>query len=114
MSKIGKRGYKLSLSNLQKICIARALLRRPRILLLNNATSSLDIENEIIVHAALEEGQRNRTTIIVSDRLSSIHNADRIAVIKQGQIVEIGDHSTLIDKSGIYYSMYVAETKSLN
>ncbi|CAD5125197.1 DgyrCDS13439 [Dimorphilus gyrociliatus] len=111
---IGKRGYKLSLNHLQRICIARALLRRPKILLLDNATSSLDIESEIIVQAALEEGQRNRTTIIISDRLSSIHNADKIAVIKQGRIVEMGDHSTLIDKSGIYYSMYVAETKTFN
>ena len=89
----------------QRVAIARALVRNPKILLLDEATSALDSENEAVVQAALDHAQKGRTSIVISHRLSTIHNADCIAVIKGEKIVELGTHDTLIAKQGIYYRL---------
>ncbi len=99
---IGDRGGKLSGGQRQRISIARAILKNPEILLLDEATSALDTDSERLVQEALEKLMKNRTTIIVAHRLSTIKNADIIYVLHEGEIVESGDHSTLISQDGIY------------
>lgn len=90
----------------QRIAIARAIIKSPRILLLDEATSALDMESERIVQEALENVTIGRTTVMVAHRLSTIKNADLIAVIQQGQVREIGSHEELIRKQeGLYYSL---------
>ncbi len=101
-SNIGDRGGKLSGGQRQRISIARAILKNPEILLLDEATSALDTDSERLVQEALEKLMQNRTTIIVAHRLSTIKNADIIYVLHEGEIVESGDHNTLIAEDGIY------------
>ncbi len=101
-SVIGDRGQKLSGGERQRISIARALLRDAPILLLDEATSALDAENERLVQAALDNLLKGRTSIVVAHRLSTIRRADRIVVIENGSIVEMGSHRELIEKNGAY------------
>ena len=103
---IGERGVKLSGGQRQRLSIARVFLKDPPILILDEATSALDNSTEILIQAALDELCRGRTTIVVAHRLSTIKNADRIAVIADGHIVEEGTHAALLAMEGMYADLY--------
>ena len=99
---VGERGTKLSGGQKQRIAIARAVLRDARVLLLDEATSSLDSSSEAMVQDALERLMQNRTTFIIAHRLSTVQHADRIFVLENGKIVQVGQHSDLFAKEGLY------------
>jgi ATP-binding cassette, subfamily B, bacterial len=103
---VGDRGVKLSGGQRQRIAIARAILKDPSILILDEATSSLDAKSERLVQEALEKLMEHRTTIIIAHRLSTIRKADRILVIKEGRIAESGSHKELsVVENGIYNNL---------
>jgi ABC-type multidrug transport system fused ATPase/permease subunit len=99
---IGDRGSKLSGGQRQRISIARAILKNPPILILDEATSALDTESEKMVQEALENLMKNRTTLVVAHRLSTIKKADEICVLHEGRIVERGKHEALLQHDGLY------------
>ncbi len=103
---IGDRGVRLSGGQRQRLCVARALLRDAPILILDEATSALDTESEAMVQKALANLMENRTTLVIAHRLSTIMHADRIVVLDQGEVVEVGSHQELLLKDGVYRNLY--------
>ena len=108
---IGERGVKLSGGQRQRLAIARAILANPKILILDEATSSLDTESESLIQKSLSELVKDRTTIVIAHRLSTIKKADQILVIEAGKIAERGTHNDLIDAKGRYFDLYTYQSK---
>jgi subfamily B ATP-binding cassette protein MsbA len=108
---IGERGVKLSGGQRQRISIARALLARPKIVILDEATSNLDTQSEAFIQKSLNVLIQNRTTFVIAHRLSTIQKADQILVIEEGDIVESGKHDELIKAKGRYYELYTYQTR---
>src|SRR5664279_1557524 len=103
---VGERGYRLSGGEKQRIALARVILKNPRILVLDEATSSLDSESEALIQDALAHVMAQRTSIVIAHRLSTILAADLILVMDRGRIVESGNHATLLAQGGLYTSLY--------
>jgi subfamily B ATP-binding cassette protein MsbA len=105
-TKVGERGVKLSGGQKQRIAIARVFLKNPPILIMDEATSALDLESEHLIQEALEKLAKNRTTLIVAHRLSTITHADKIVLIENGKIVEMGTHQELMNEKGNYFKLF--------
>ena len=103
---LGERGVNLSGGQKQRISIARALLRNPKILILDDCLSAVDTETENRILERLQEKSSDQTTVIVSHRISTIRNAEKIIVIDQGEMIEEGSHESLLKNKGFYYDMY--------
>ena len=105
-TEIGERGVKLSGGQRQRLALARAILTNPRILILDEATSSVDAEAEYLIQQALEEALKGRTALVIAHRLSTIRNADKIIALENGRIREIGHHRELLSRGGLYSQLY--------
>jgi ATP-binding cassette subfamily B protein/subfamily B ATP-binding cassette protein MsbA len=106
---IGERGVKLSVGQKQRVSIARVLLKNPPIVIFDEATSNIDTETEVKIREALAVLTRGRTTFIIAHRLSTLHNVDRIVVVGRGQIIEQGLHEDLLNRGGVYATLYEAQ-----
>jgi ABC-type multidrug transport system fused ATPase/permease subunit len=105
-TEVGERGVKLSGGQKQRLALARAILADPRILILDEATSSVDAEAEYLIQQALEAVLKGRTALVIAHRLSTIRNADKIIALEDGRIVEVGDHRQLLEHGGLYSQLY--------
>ena len=103
---VGERGHRLSGGEKQRLAIARLLLKSPAVVILDEATAHLDSENESLVHAALENALKGRTSIVIAHRLSTVRDADQILVLENGSIVERGKHDELVALGGLYADLY--------
>jgi ATP-binding cassette subfamily B protein len=108
-TKVGERGHTLSGGERQRVAIARALLHNPKILILDEATASLDTETEKQIQDALQKLIADRTTLAIAHRLSTLRNATRILVLDKGELAEMGTHEELMRKKGIYYGLVMAQ-----
>ena len=108
---VGERGYRLSGGERQRIAIARVVLRNPRILVLDEATSSLDSLSEDLIQRAMKTVMENRTSLVIAHRLSTILAADKILVFDQGKLVQQGNHDQLMKISGLYRTLYETQFK---
>ena len=108
---MGEHGYNLSGGERQRISIARAILNNPRLLILDESTSSLDTESEFLIQQALDRLIEGRTTFAIAHRLSTLRNADRLIVMDDHGIAEIGTHNELLEKKGLYYGLVEAQLK---
>jgi ATP-binding cassette subfamily B protein len=113
-SMVGERGQGLSGGERQRISIARALLIDPPILILDEATSSVDSETEKEIQKALDNLVQGRTTIAIAHRLSTLHRADRLVVLDRGQVVEEGNHDDLMARQGAYFRLYEAQARNVD
>jgi ABC-type multidrug transport system fused ATPase/permease subunit len=105
-TEIGERGVKLSGGQKQRLALARAILADPRILILDEATSSVDAEAEYLIQQALDEVLKGRTALVIAHRLSTIRSADKIIALEDGRIREVGDHRELLSRGGLYSQLY--------
>jgi ATP-binding cassette subfamily B protein len=112
-TRVGERGSRLSVGERQRVTIARALIKNPSIIILDEATSSLDAESEALVQGAIERLMRGRTTFVIAHRLSTVVNARRIVVLKEGRVAESGSHAELMKLDGYYASLVKQQTKGL-
>jgi len=110
---VGERGVDLSGGQKQRLAIARALLTNAKIIIFDASTSSVDTETEHEIQRALETVLKNRTTFIITQRLSTVKNADRMLVLDKGQIVEEGTHNQLMEKKGLYYRLYQTQLEEI-
>jgi len=108
---VGERGVKLSGGQRQRIALARVFLKNPALVVLDEATSSLDNESERLVEIAMEELLRGRSTLIIAHRLRTVRRADRVLVLEHGRIVESGTHEQLVVADGVYGRLYRAELR---
>jgi len=108
---VGERGVTLSGGQKQRVAIARTLLLNPRILIMDDSTSSVDMETEVQIREALQRLMKDRTTFIIAHRIQSIMSADLILVFDEGKIVQSGQHEDLIDQPGIYRSIFEIQTR---
>lgn len=111
-TEIGERGVKLSGGQKQRLAIARVFLKNPPIVILDEATSSLDNYTEKLIQESLDKLAENRTTLIIAHRMSTIKNADKIIILNNGEVAEIGTHSTLMSGGGLYYNLYNAQKQT--
>ena len=109
---VKERGGRLSVGQRQLVSLARALLADPRILIMDEATSSIDAYTELIIQKAMDKILEGRTSIVIAHRLSTVRNADKIVVIEGGRIVETGSHNELLEKGGLYKKLYEMQFKT--
>jgi len=109
---IGEGGQTLSGGERQRLSIARAIIKNPDLLILDEATSSLDVETEALIQESLDRITKGRTTIAIAHRLSTLRNADRLVVLNEGAVAEVGTHSELLRKKGFYYDLVMAQRQS--
>jgi subfamily B ATP-binding cassette protein MsbA len=111
-TQLGERGTKLSGGQRQRLAIARAFLIEPRIIILDEATSALDSESERLIQDALARLMRDRTCVIIAHRLSTVLHADRIVVLDEGRIVQVGPHARLVEQEGLYRRLYETQFRT--